>query len=104
MKDERKKVDAPARRCVLVGYGTVAKGYRLYDPNRGGKVIYSREVKFNKTEFGLEKEPSSLKPVYYVKLDVSSYTEEQQERAGSCEDVTDPYVYVEVPVARRSGM
>ena len=30
------------------------------------------------------------------------YTEEQQERAGSCEDVTDPYV--EVPVAGRITM
>ena len=32
-KDERKKLDPVARRCVLVGYGTEVKGYRLYDSN-----------------------------------------------------------------------
>ena len=29
MKDERKKLDPVAKRCVLVGYGTEVKGYRL---------------------------------------------------------------------------
>ena len=46
MKDERKKLDATAISdvCMLVGYGTVVKGYRLYDPNRGGKVLYTAEM------------------------------------------------------------
>ena len=47
-----------------------SKGYQLYDPNRGGKVIYSRDVKFNEMEFGLEKESSSVKPTQYVELEV----------------------------------
>ena len=55
MKDERKKLDPVTKRCVLVGYGTEVKGYRLYDSSRG-KVLYSRDVKFNEMEFGLEKE------------------------------------------------
>lgn len=57
MKDERKKL---ARRYVLVGYGTDVKGYLLYDPSKPGKIIYSRDVRFNEMEFGLEKEPSSV--------------------------------------------
>ena len=29
MKDERKKLDPVAKRCILVGYGTEVKGYRV---------------------------------------------------------------------------
>ena len=54
-KDERKKLDPKAKKCVLLGYGTETKGYRLYDP-QSSRVIYSRDVKFNEREFGIEKE------------------------------------------------
>ena len=56
-KDERKKLDSKARKCVFLGYGTETKGYRLYDCERQ-RVILSRGVKFNGSEFGNEKEPS----------------------------------------------
>ena len=70
MKDERKKLDPVARRCVLVGYGTEVKGYRLYDPNRVGKMTYGRDVKFNESEFGIEKESSLEEPIHYIELEV----------------------------------
>ena len=73
-KDERKKLDMTARRCVLVGYGTEVKGYRLYDPS-SRKVFYSRDVRFNESEIGYEKEVKPVEPVAetepYVELDVS---------------------------------
>ena len=53
-KGERKKLDSNARKCV---YGTESKGYRLYDCERQ-RVIFSRDVKFNENEFGIEKDPS----------------------------------------------
>jgi hypothetical protein len=53
--DERKKLDSKANKCVLLGYGTETKAYRLYDP-QNSRVIYSRDVKFNESEFGIEKE------------------------------------------------
>ena len=56
-KDERKKFDSNARKCVFLGYGTETKGYRLYDCKRQ-RVILSRHVKFKESEFGIEKEPS----------------------------------------------
>lgn len=56
-KDERKKLDVKSRKCVLLGYGTETKGYRLYDPKRA-KVFYSRDVLFNESSRGIEKEPS----------------------------------------------
>ena len=55
-KDERKKLDSKARKCIFLGYGTETKGYRLYDCKRKG-VFYSRGVKFSESEFGIEKEP-----------------------------------------------
>ena len=41
-KDERQKFDSKARRCIFLRYGTVTKGYRLYNMNCS-KVLYSRE-------------------------------------------------------------
>ena len=55
-KDERQKFDSKARRCIFLGYGTVTKGYRLYDVNRS-KVLYSRDVIFDESKPGVEKEP-----------------------------------------------
>ena len=60
-KDERKKLDAVARRCVLVGYGDEVKGYRLYDPEKK-KVFLSRDVRFNEAETGF-RESSAMEPV-----------------------------------------
>ena len=30
-KDERQKLDVKARKCIMLGYGTETKAYRLYD-------------------------------------------------------------------------
>ena len=68
-KDERKKLDSKARKCILLGYGTETKGYRLYDPQRG-RVFHSRDVKFNESSRGIEvskeQEPEQNR---YVELD-----------------------------------
>ena len=48
-KDERGKLDAKARKCILLGYGDTTKGYRLYYPVQD-KVIHSRDVMFNEIE------------------------------------------------------
>ncbi len=45
-KDERKKLDAKAKKCTLLGYGTETKGYRLYN-HESCRVFYSRDVIFN---------------------------------------------------------
>ena len=53
---ERHKLDPKARKCVLLGYGTETKGYRLYDPDRA-RVFHSRDVVFDEARMGIEKEP-----------------------------------------------
>ena len=70
-KVERRKLDSVAKCCILVGYSSEVKGYRLYDPSCG-KVFFSRSVKFNESKFGLEKESASTEPRTYVDLEVSS--------------------------------
>ena len=55
-KDERQKFDSKARRCIFLGYGLVTKGYRLYNVNRS-KVQYSRDVVFDESKPGVDKEP-----------------------------------------------
>ena len=44
---ERRKLDPKSHKCVLLGYGTEQKGYRLYNLQRQ-KVIHTRDVVFDK--------------------------------------------------------
>ena len=44
-RDERNKLDSKSRKCILLGYGTTTKGYRLYDPLKK-KLFHSRDVIF----------------------------------------------------------
>ena len=68
-KDERKKLDVVARRCVFVGYGSEVKGYRLYDPD-WKIVFFSRDVRFNESEVGF-KESGVVEPFSCIELEVS---------------------------------
>ena len=47
-RDERAKFDSKTRKCIMLGYGNVTKGYRLYDLTQR-KIIHSRVVQFNET-------------------------------------------------------
>lgn len=51
-KDERRKLDSKAKKCIFLGYGKEIKGYRLFDISKN-KVIHSRDVIFNESEFGM---------------------------------------------------
>ena len=65
-KVERRKLDLKARKCIMLGYGTTQKEYRLYDLERT-KVIHNRDVVFNKdSTLGIQKES----PCEYVELKV----------------------------------
>ena len=48
-RDERGKLDPKTKKCILLGYGNVQKGYRVYD-HVTRKVSYSRNVKFDERE------------------------------------------------------
>ena len=66
-KAERRKLDSKTRKCVLLGYGTNQKGYRLYDLGHM-KVIHSRDVVFDEASMpGMEKEETTTR---YVELEI----------------------------------
>ena len=86
-KDERGKLDPKAKKCVLLGYGNVRKGYRVYD-HSSRKVFYSRNVKFDEREAAgppVEEEEPAQQPLI---LDSGSETESDNER-GIDEEVND---------------
>ena len=60
-KDQRKKLDSKARKCIFLGYGSETKGYRLYDPERR-RVFHSRDVIFHEfSNYSIEEEPTATK-------------------------------------------
>ena len=86
-KDERGKLDPKAKKCVLLGYGNVRKGYWVYD-HSSRKVFYSRNVKFDEREAAgppVEEEEPAQQPLI---LDSGSEAESDNER-GIDEEVND---------------
>ena len=55
-KDERQKFDPKARKSIFLGYDANTKAYRLYDTERH-KVFRSRDVIFDESKTGAQKEP-----------------------------------------------
>lgn len=49
----RKKLDDKAVECILVGYASQTKGYRLWCPNKSD-VIVTKHVRFAEDKIGYE--------------------------------------------------
>ncbi|UYV78302.1 K02A2.6-like, partial [Cordylochernes scorpioides] len=52
-RERRRKLDNRACRCILVGYSTQTRGYRLWCPG-SQKVIETKHVRFDESKIGLE--------------------------------------------------
>ncbi|UYV68112.1 hypothetical protein LAZ67_5003088 [Cordylochernes scorpioides] len=52
-RERRRKLDNRACRCILVGYSTQTRGYRLWCPE-SQKVIETKHVRFDESKIGLE--------------------------------------------------
>ena len=95
-KEEQQKLDLKAKKCILLGYGTDVKGYRLYNLQER-RVFYSRDVVFDENNCsGLEKEQLVEdrvdKLIVEINLPDNDNTEEMvidnQEREESSENET----------------
>ena len=94
-KEERQKLDLKAKKCILLGYGTDVKGYRLYNLQER-RVFYSRDVVFDENNCsGLEKEQlveDKVDKLVEINLPDNDNTEEMvidnQEREESSENET----------------
>ena len=100
-KDERHKLDAKARKCILLGYGEATKGYRLYDTTRG-KVFYSRDIKFNEIKQERVQKTSEPDPEFLVELDLLNDSEMFSEDTEDKQEET-PTDSIARPTLRRSG-
>ena len=80
-KDERQNFDPKASKCILFGFGTEVKSYRLYNI-KTQNVIYCRDVMFNENKFslGLEKETEIQQNSRPTPLNVETDDEMIQER------------------------
>ena len=101
-KDERGKLDSKTNKCVLLGYGNVQKGYRVYD-HLTQKVFYSRNIKFDEREIAsspVEEEEPAQHPLILDPINESeSSLEEGDEEDGSTG--ADPPIVAD-PLPRRS--
>ena len=92
-RDERKKFDAKAMKCIFMGYGETTKAYRLYNLNTQ-RVLYSRDVTFDESKFPFQKES-----VTDCENDLVSFTNIDCEDSGDDADI--PEVAIQRPVRQR---
>lgn len=73
----KKKLDPRATECILIGYSSQTKGYRLWDLKRK-QIIQTKHVQFDETKVGLEAKLRSDNRVCFEFLEPShSETHEQ---------------------------
>ena len=92
-KDERQKLNAKSRKCVLLGYGTERKGYRLYDLRRE-RIFYSRDAVFDESSRGIEKEQSvpERNSERCVELDFHDDEKHEADKEHTAEEGAEPVV------------
>ena len=84
-RDKRAKFNTKTRKCIMVGYGNVTKGYRLYDAIEG-KIIYSHDVQFNeKAKECPQNTEDTAKSDYQLTVEFSEGSEIEMDH-----DVTQP--------------
>lgn len=82
----RRKLDPRARACVLVGYSSQTKGYRLWDIKRE-EIIQTKHVRFDETKLGYEQaEDTANQVLFEIPYDKSSKGEQESDVT---QDVTD---------------
>ena len=71
-------LDPKAKKTIFLGYGTVRKGYRLYDRKKRS-IVHSRDVVFNESSRGYESEEEKRL------IQVENFTEEEIAEAEASE-------------------
>lgn len=99
-KEERQKLDSKTKKCTLLGYGSVRKGYRVFDHSTK-KVLYSRNVVFDEQETGSPpvEEESVQHPVV---LDTIEDHEHDEEGGDGDDSTTSEDSHGVEPLPRRS--
>jgi hypothetical protein len=77
-KENRKKLDAKAIKCIFIGYYSEFKAYRLFDPSTH-KLFVSRDVLFHEQEVGNHDDNSHEE--WHRLLDEGVKEEKQQQQS-----------------------
>lgn len=102
-KDERGKFDSKTRKCIMLGYGDVTKGYRLFDVDKQ-KVIHSRDVHFNESVKNSGQDMSDVNDVHKYQLVVDFSDVEADDGPGNIDaenDLPNPEIPRQRPVRER---
>ena len=75
----RGKLDAKARRRIMLGYGTETRAYRLYNLEKK-KVIFSRDLVFDEAKNGDDDRLKNESGTKFVQLDCLSEDEILEEQ------------------------
>ena len=91
---QRQNFDSKARKCIMLGYGTEIKAYRLYD-TESDRVFFSCNVVFNEAKIRFEHESvNKYSDTEYVQLECSN---EQYNSESSHEDEEQESSQIEEP-------
>jgi len=74
----RKKLDPRARPCVLIGYSSQTKGYRLWDINKE-EIIQTKHVRFDETRLGYERAGDTSQALFQFPYNENSEEEESKD-------------------------
>jgi hypothetical protein len=105
-KGELRKFEKRTEDCLLLGYSSEAKGYRLWDLQRK-KVIIRRSVDFDEGKFRND-QPNTfidvdlLNPQMDTREEILEAEEPLPEEDEVVQDQPDPAVDIQVPAPRRS--
>jgi transposase InsO family protein len=66
-KEDRRKLDAKAIKCIFIGYCTKYKAYKMFDPNNH-KVFASRDVLFHENADEVRKDMVMMYGIYLKKM------------------------------------
>ena len=98
-RDERGKFDSKTRKCIMVGYGMITKGYRLYDPT-DRKIVHSRDVQFNEQVKECGQSPQDVSDQDYRLIAEFSETSDIESNSDATQPMADEVPDPEMP--RRS--
>ena len=101
-KDERGKLDLKTRKCILLGYGSVQKGYRVFY-HLTQKVLHSRNVKFEERESGIpqfKSEKSVQQPLILYQMDETEYNDGQNVEGNGTSEESSTLETQQVPPRR----
>ena len=96
-REKRFKLDDKGEKCILLGYAENSSGYKLHNPITK-KVIFSRDVEFDKSQYGIDKIITKCKKTMHILKKKKSHSNKKKFNQPH-NKVQDIHLHKEVQVA-----